>query len=44
MLRDLSGHFLPALVTACESRFWLRCLIMLFAEAVRKPFEERETQ
>src|SRR2546429_125729 len=38
-----SGHFLPALVTACEGWFWLRSLIMLFAEAVCKPFDERET-
>ena len=43
MLCDLSGHFLPALVTACEGWFWLRSLIMLFAEAVCKAFDQCET-
>jgi len=43
MLRDLSGHFLPAPVRAREACFWRRCLIMIFAQAVCKPFYHGET-
>ena len=43
MIRDLSGQFLPAPLTAREGLFCLHCLIMLFAETICNAFEERET-
>ncbi len=41
-LGDLSIQSLPTPVPSREGRFWLRCLIVLFAETVCKPFDARE--